>query len=398
MGNSRYLSLTNSSSYAQTYTSLAPGRYQLTWWQKAEIGTPLYFPMTVGVTNYPPSWQNPVAAVNNDTYYNSGNGIWEQETALLLCDYGYPTSQLFLMPGHTTGASFGIDNVQLVSAPINPAVSPSNSTVVPSPNGYTVSWNTPADPTIASICVRYSPSAHPISPTDGMAVGTIPAVPGTRQVLNISTINWQQQNYLYFSIFGIKTTGAFTPPDLVRIQFNTTAPNPPQVSVNIASGQMPSGQWSASDSVFGIYQYKYAVGTAAGLADVVPWTTTTGTAAALSSLPASSQLYLSVTAENGVGTWSPTVSQSFQTPANLTIFVSSATSQSDGTVVTVSGRVSAVFQDCCYIQDMSNRARGIKILGFPQAAEGQMITVTGPMSTVSGERVVQAHMGEILPQ
>ncbi len=342
VGNSRYLSLPDSSSYVQAYFTLAPGRYQLTWWQKAETGTPLFFPLVVALTNYGPNYQGPEAV--NGTYYNSGSDVWEQKTALLLSDYGYPMSQLFLMPD-CVSASFGIDNVQLVSAPIDPTVSPSNSTVAPSPDGYVVSWNTPADPSIASICVRYSTTMHPVSMTDGIALGTISAVPGARQQLDVGQAYWQQQNYIYFSIFGIENTGESTPPDLVRIQVDKTAPNPPQVSVGVQSGQLPVGQWSASDSVTGIGEYTYAVGTAAGLADVIPWTTTSATSAALPNLPASSLLYLSVAAQNWVGISSPTVSQSFQTPADVS--VSSATSQSDGAVVTVSGVVVAVFHDCC---------------------------------------------------
>ncbi len=207
---------------------------------------------------------------------------------------------------------------------------------------------------------------------------------------------WQSQNYLYFSIFGIKNTGELTPPDLVRIQVTKSVPNPPQVSVSVQFGQLPVGQWSASDPVTGVFEYTYAVGTAAGLADVIPWTTTSATSAALPNLPASSPLYLSVVAQNGVGISSSTVSQSFQTLADAS--VAGATSQSDGAVVTVIGVVSAVFQDCCYIQDKFNRTRGIKLLGFGQASEGDTIAVTGSMSTVAGERALQVQTGQELPQ
>lgn len=67
--------------------------------------------------------------------------------------------------------------------------------------------------------------------------------------------------------------------------------------------------------------------------------------------------------------------------------IANAVSVTDGSRVTVSGIVSAVFSDCCYLQQ-PDRIRGIKVLGDLIAYEGETLVVTGKLSTVNSERVI----------
>ena len=56
----------------------------------------------------------------------------------------------------------------------------------------------------------------------------------------------------------------------------------------------------------------------------------------------------------------------------------------------VPGYVTAVFGDCYYVQ-APDRCRGIKVIGDPHHVhEGDYVTISGDMTTRSGERCIQA--------
>lgn len=58
----------------------------------------------------------------------------------------------------------------------------------------------------------------------------------------------------------------------------------------------------------------------------------------------------------------------------------------DGNTATIGGVVSAVFGDCCYIEE-ADRSRGIKVIGMPGCHEGDTVSVSGTVGTFAGERI-----------
>jgi hypothetical protein len=94
-----------------------------------------------------------------------------------------------------------------------------------------------------------------------------------------------------------------------------TPPYPPSVSASGKSSDATyvEATWSATDPESAITGYRYAIGTAAGTADIVNWTTTTATSLSRSGLGfvAGRQYWLAVQAKNAGGLWSASTNKSF---------------------------------------------------------------------------------------
>lgn len=376
LDNSKYAAMPHSWDRVESSKlTLAPGRYQLKWWQKPESG-------------YPPNRNLFFWIVNSrhfDQHYaadwtgvqNTGSD-WEEKTALFVVPQKYPMT----MVGFSPSSPYGIDNVSIVSAPLDPMVSPTAGAASPSPAACTMSWDTPNDPEVTSITVRRGTSAHPKTPSEGSLLATLPALPGQRQQTTFS-ISWGDLSQAYFSIFAHKANGDYSPPELVLVIVDSSGPTTPEVQAEWLPDDTVSASWISTDLESGVYQYKYCVGTDTKHDNVIPWTYTSMTSAVLSGIPPDVMCYLSVKAQNSYGYWSSTKSIPLLRPCGIP----EALSSPDGTHVTVTGTVTAVFADFHYVAS-SLRVNGIRVQGTTEAHEGDEVTVSGTMDTVNGERVI----------
>lgn len=355
-----------------------PGRYRLSWWQKhvASSGPPRS--VTVHVTASGAG--RPTAyAINYKPVSSSSLNTWEQRFLYMLVTYGNPDCGVLFQtdPDRT----FKIDGASLTLEPLDPSTAPTGTTAVPVCGQYTISWNTPPDPQVTSIKLRYNDRACPIAPDQDTALASVQAVPGTRQSVNVS-LSGTSTGWYYVSVFAIKGDGSFTGPDLAVVKVDTSPPETPQINPTF----LPNGDiyacWSSADPESGICLYRYGVGSSCGgPANVLNWTTTTDNCATLTGLPIGEELYLMVQAKNNADKWSSTGCEGLGGLASVFKFP-------DGTRVTVSGIVSAVFGDCFYVQS-PKRERGIRVINSAAPfAEGSVARVRGTLTTVNGERAV----------
>ena len=114
------------------------------------------------------------------------------------------------------------------------------------------------------------------------------------------------------------------------------------------------------------------------------WTLTEETSVVLDELPAGDALFLSVKSSNPFGYWSNASS----TVLAVRCTIGEAMEYGDGTAVEVTGVVTAVYSDCCYIQQ-PYRGRGIKWQGdVSDFDEGDDVSVGGALITTDGERAI----------
>lgn len=356
-----------------------PGRYRLSWWQKTVSGSPQGKGIHCYVSNSNPDRSTYI--VYGVHIPNSGAPeTWEKHSVLLKVHERMPKVSLELVS--YAGGTLGIDDVSLIPEPVDPQVSCSGTTVEVHPENVTLSWDTPSGDTTA-VQIRWGNRTHPETPQDGVLLAQIPAVPGTRQEVTVP-VNWTQQTPgAFFSVFAIDSEGHSAPPDLASVSIDRSAPVAPDVQVEVQPRAGVSGAWSGYDPESSIEQYRYAVGDYPGDNSVLDWTYTTDTSAALSGVPPLRQLYLSVQAQNVFGCWSPVGSTVFA----LTESVPEVLALPDGINVGVSGVVTAVFEDCCYVQQ-PGVPRGMKVRNAPPCVEGDTLSVSGVLSTESGERVL----------
>lgn len=149
--------------------------------------------------------------------------------------------------------------------------------------------------------------------------------------------------------------------------------------------------WSASDAQSGIANYRYAVGTAPGMADVKPWTDAgLATSASITglSLQVGHTYYVSARAVNGAGLTSAPMTSTGVTVARSVPSVVAAKDLANGEPVYLTGIVTARFADCFYIED-PNRTSGIRVESSAAVSQGQMVGIFGTLGvTPAGERVL----------
>ena len=358
---------------------LAPGRYRISWSQKPEPNSSASHKLAVNLLSYSPDGTR-IDRMAFPSYGNSNPDAWERQSALFVMEYGFARVFLQFVPVGD-GNGYGVDDLSIVAEPVDAAVSPSGSQAVISPTSVDIGWDTPNDPAVTSVCIRYGSKVHPTTPTEGTAWGVVPAQPGTHQHF-LADVTWGEHSYMFFSIFAVKEDGSYSPPDLIDIHTDQSAPAPPTVSASLQNNTV-SASWIPNGTT-PVYSYRYAVGTAPGQGDLLPWTSTSGTSATVS-IPSNTagKLFFSVRNESSFGFWSATGSVQFVFGGSI---VDAGPAPDSSTISTI-GIVTAVFSDCLYIEQ-SNRVRGIKIVGVHGYPEGSLLSLTGTISTVNGERVI----------
>ena len=184
--------------------------------------------------------------------------------------------------------------------------------------------------------------------------------------------------------------------DAVRFEYKGDLTPPVMNSVTddkyTVSTTALQASWSGSDSQSGIQSYKYAVGTAAGLADVKAWTdagaATSATFSGLS-LAVGHTYYVSVRAVNGASLTSAPMSSSGVTVARSVSSVVEAKGLADGEPVCfAASSVTVGFASKFYIED-SNRVSGIRVESTTSVSPNQMVQVFGTLGLADGcERAI----------
>lgn len=175
-----------------------------------------------------------------------------------------------------------------------------------------------------------------------------------------------------------------------------TPPTTPVVNVAavIQVGQPLMASWSATDLDTMVAEYTYAIGTAPGASDVSYWTSTgIGTSVSRDdlTLDVGKTYYVSVKARNPSQRWSGVGVSQGCTVVNGPVVNSIARIKqlTDQTTVSLYGKVvSAVFDDCFFVQE-TTRAAGIRCVCASAAlTAGDVVNVTGTINTSNAAKVV----------
>jgi len=384
---SRCASVVGSGAKVQTgWMLLEPGRYELTWWQKCEPGYPSANSLQLEGSSLGPAFSPGSRFANYPKYRNVDPNSWEQKSALLRIKNRLPLGAIGFIPDvvNSQPGGYRVDDVVLVKKPIDPETCPSNVVITPNPLGGTITWDSPSSSSVLNIDCRYGTQTHPRNANEGLSLGSVPAIPGTRQQLSFS-FNWNNPSLygIYVSVIGLSAQGSTDP----EIEYLVVDKTPPIVSTTIRISGTNSivANWTCTDKESSIYGSRYAVGTTPGGNDVVDWTYTDCETreAILTELPPDTELFFSLACQNTFGFWSSTQSIRFRCISSI----GSELSAPDGTKVAVEGLVSAVFSDSYYIQT-ADRTRGIKVIGTQIGSEGDEISVTGTLATIEGERAI----------
>lgn len=198
-------------------------------------------------------------------------------------------------------------------------------------------------------------------------------------------------NPYYLHVRGFNSDGVpGASADLGPFYLDETAPPAPVV---VDDGAYQASQteihaaWTVTDPESGICSYEYAIGTTQGGTDIVGWTATSETELT-ASIPAQdpgTTVYVSVRARNCAGTWGSAGYSDGITIGIPLATVAEARAHEDGTAVSLTATVTAVFADCFYIQD-ADRAAAIRVDSAGGPVPGSAVTVSGVLATVEGER------------
>lgn len=378
VGNSRCARVTAGySTYIESTTLvLGPGRYRLSWQQRRDQGEPQSRSTSVCVIN---TKGVSTRAVNYPRFTNQSATEWEGKNVLLSIKPDVPMARVLF----SADGGFRIDEVRLVSEPVDPLVSPSDVAITPSVGQCCLAWTTPDDPSVVQIAVRYGAQTHPRTTSEGTELGTTTAVPGARQQL-FGAVDWSRFTHFYCSVFAVRANGTCSEPEIAMLTVQQNVP-PPKVDALLGpTGTTIEASWIGGSPPGISYQFQYGLGSSPNLTDVVPWTSTQETHAIVQLPPtAPDTIYLLVKEQNVYGYWSPATAQSMTVPRSIP----SLLGRPDGIDVSVTGAISAVFADRFYVQQ-ANYARGLMIWGPAPAPEGTVVTVTGQLVTTNGERAV----------
>lgn len=179
--------------------------------------------------------------------------------------------------------------------------------------------------------------------------------------------------------------------DAVRFRYlgDTTAPTITSVAdaKYTLSTNTIQASWSGSDPQSGIATYRYAVGTAPGMADIKPWTNAgTSTSATINglALQVGQTYYVSVRAVNGASLTSAPLTSDGITVARSVTSVVAAKALEDGQPVCFSGAsVTARFPGKFYIED-SSRTSGIRVEATAAVEPNQTAQVFGRLGLADG--------------
>lgn len=271
-----------------------------------------------------------------------------------------------------------------------------------------LNWRNPPNPPYSSTgtVVVYRTDRYPLTPTDGTVLGDVAGSPnGTSSIAHTGLHVGERYYYAAFA----HTAGPanYSDPSFASGEpFDTTGPTTPIVTddgMYTRSQNTLHATWSSSDPESGVTGYEYAIGTALGATDLVPWTPVgldTQVSRAGLLLPNGATCYFSVRATNGVGLTTVGYSNGIRIAAPATT-IAAAKSMPDGTFVWLENkRITAgkdVLSDAIYIEE-ADRTAGVRVVpasGSP--VTGQSVDVAGTLSGSTSERTVSSASVVIKP-
>jgi internalin A len=173
---------------------------------------------------------------------------------------------------------------------------------------------------------------------------------GTNTEVTRTGLSLRVGNIYYFAVRAKNGSGLWSPvgaSDGIAVS-DTTPPTTPALTddgTTTTSTSQLHATWSSNDAESGIAEYHYAIGTSAGVTDVLGWTST-GTNTEVTktglSLAAGTKYFISVKAKNGAGLWSEVGTSNGITVAAEGMAVG-VIPPAGGTVQTADGKITAQF-------------------------------------------------------
>lgn len=217
---------------------------------------------------------------------------------------------------------------------------------------------------------------------------------GTNTNINLNLPFPSNGRDYYVSVISKGSHGLWSDPGVSHsIRSDCTPPLTPAVAAMVdddASGSTVRAYWETSDPESGIVDIHYALGTAPGKTDIIPWTDAgvTDQVSIHKSWTTYGLCYVSVQSKNALNVWSDVASSDaimLSGPKN----VSGAKGYRDGTNVNILDvQVTAVFADCTYVEQ-SDRSSGIKLeKPYGDFAVGKRVNISGAIKLANNERYV----------
>ena len=234
------------------------------------------------------------------------------------------------------------------------------------------------------------------SPTDTGAGYLVPwTSTGTANSVT-KTVTLTPGSTYYFYVKAYNNAGLWSEGVSDGIKVDVTPPTRPIVTADgdyTGDTSLLHFMWSATDPESGISGYEYSVGTTAQSGDIVPLTNaglaTQVWVTGLQLTPGQSY-YLNVRATNGAGVKSYyNYATAIRCQSALSLgLISDILGMADGATVLLKNKmVSASFANCFYLEEM-NRCAGIAVMSSKNPPEGSLVDVTGILSTINGQRVL----------
>ena len=274
-------------------------------------------------------------------------------------------------------------------------------------DGITVDYSLPATPVVSAVAytavnTSLTASWSSSDPYSGVAqyqyaIGTSPGganvvgwtSTGTATQATATGLTLANGVTYYFSVKAVSGAGLWSAiGSSSGTMVDCSVPTTPVVVTSGAytsSGTSLSASWSSSDPYSGIAQYQYAIGTSAGAANVVGWTSagaaTQATATGLT-LTNDTAYYFSVKAMSGAGLWSAVGSSSAITvdtspPSTPVVIDDGVYTTSPNTLHATWSSTDPVSGIVQYQYAIGTSAGGADVAGWTSAGAANTVTRTG---------------------
>ena len=283
-------------------------------------------------------------------------------------------------------------------SPVSP---PSSFTATPQQGAVALSWRNPPNPPYSptGTVIVYRTDRYPLSPTDGIVLADVPGSPNSTSSVAHTGLRIGER-YYYAAFAHTAGPANYSDPSFaVGEPFDTTGPSVPSVTDDGAytrSQNTLHASWSSFDPESGIIGYEYAIGTAIGSTDVVPWTPVgLNTQVSRSGLLLANGVtyYFSVRATNGVGLSTVGYSNGIKVAAPAAT-VGQVKALPDGTFVWLENKHVIAGTDFLsggiYIEE-PDRSAGIKVVpASGTIATGHLVDVAGTLTGAGSERQISS--------
>ncbi|MCX6344476.1 MAG: hypothetical protein NT018_05305 [Armatimonadetes bacterium] len=368
---------------AQQMLYLPSGRYKLSWIQKPDSGTII---SNNGLTPY-------VFAVDDNTAmqyniisfpsYRNTAYDWEEKNIILKIPDN--ANRVYYRQYWFNSGAYLMDDVSMKKIDTDPNECVSGFTATPTPSGIQLNWRSPDNSVYKKINLRYSTSqCSPQTLTSGTLLKELSADNGNQQSY-LCPFSWSGKSYVYLSAFAVKMDNTYSEPDVDMLMVDQASPVVTNLTAIPVGANTFSATWLTTAKASSIYTTKYSVGTAPSSSNIIGWTTNNDGTVEFGPLTGALQYYLNVKTQNIFGVWSGIACVLVRVAQSSYLF------SPDGTTLSLTGNVSAIFKGCYYIQ-FPDIMRGIKVVGPTNSLSlGMTVTAQGTLRTDAGERYIDVH-------